>query len=60
MLENINRVEDFGNIYDFVYENMFYEQVLIIKIKKYKIREKNVNYMREYRVLIVFIEENEK
>lgn len=39
MLENINRDEDFGNIYDFVYENMFYEQVLIIKIKKCKIRE---------------------
>ena len=60
MPENINRVEDLGNIHDSVYENMLHEQASRTKTKKRKTREQNANYMREYRASIASTEENEK
>lgn len=60
MPENINRVEDLGNIHDSVYENMLHEQASTTKTKKRKTREQNANYMREYRASIASTEENEK
>ena len=60
MPENINRVEDLGNIHDSVYENMLHEQASTTKTKKRKTREQDANYMREYRASIASTEENEK
>ena len=60
MSENIDRVEDLGNVHHSANKNMLHEQATACKTKKHKTKEQNTNYTRQYRAAIASTEENEK